>query len=140
MKKLMFGFAMAAAMVAVADIESSNVVGYANKDARAKNVVLIPTFYSVGTSGIDLNSIVPVGDEVDGEGGVDIQILDALNKTSASYFWLTEDGWGVEDGDGWYADDMETKIQDGDVTFAPGDGFLFQSPNAITVNFPAIAL
>ena len=139
MKKVMFGLAAAAAIAAFG-IESANTVGYQIKNARAKNVVLISTFYSIGTQAIDINSIVPVGEDVDGVGGVDIQILDASNKTTASYFWLTEDGWGVEDGDGWYADDMETKIQDGDVTFAPGDGFLFQSPNAITVTFPAISL
>ena len=141
MKKLMFAAAVAAGLVAFGDgIESANTVGYQNKDARAKNVVLISTFYSIGTQGIDINSIVPVGDDVDGGGNTNIQILDNLNKTTASYIWLTEDEWGVEDGDGWYADDMETKIQDGDVTFAPGDGFLFQSPNAITVTFPAIGI
>ena len=131
MKKVMFGLAAAAAIAAFG-IESANTVGYQIKNARAKNVVLISTFYSIGTQAIDINSIVPVGEDVDGEGGVDIQILDASNKTTASYFWLTEDGWGVEDGDGWYADDMETRLTgENAVTLPVGTGFLFQSPNAI---------
>ena len=133
MKKLMFAAAVAAGLAAFGEgIESANTVGYQNKDARAKNVVLISTFYSIGTQGIDINSIVPVGDDVDGGGNTNIQILDNLNKTTASYIWLTEDEWGVEDGDGWYADDMETRLTgENAVTLPVGTGFLFQSPSAI---------
>ena len=52
MKKIMFGLAAAIAMVAAADIESSNTVGYTSKAVEAGKFYLVGVqFNEVGATG-----------------------------------------------------------------------------------------
>ena len=138
MKKAMFGLACAAAMVACADIESANIVGYNNKNTPANYSLALPMFNAVGSSGLSLSDIIPEGENVNGNGDITLQTFTDMASADQVYLWLTEDDMGVTEGDGWYLDDLETRAEK---TFAPGEGFMLGAMSGtIKLNFPAVNL
>ena len=67
--------------------------------------------------------------------------MNTLNQRVKSFYWLTDDDWGTDDGDdGWFEDKDATGTDDlADYTFAPGEGFLLYSGSgAITLQFPEV--
>ena len=77
--------------------------------------MVAPQFLNIGAEGIPLESLKPVGDSIDTDGGIYIQTLTAGGRTIDSYQWID---WGGDDV-GWMDDDY-TLVED--VTFAPGAG------------------
>lgn len=132
MKKAMFGLACAAAMVACADITSSNIVGYNNKDACANFSLAIPMFKDCGLTSVNVQNLIPQGENVSGDGSVSMQTFTDLAETDTMYLWLTEADMGV-DVDGWYLDDYTTLAEK---ALVPGEGFMFYAGNgACQLNF-----
>ena len=130
MKKAMFGLACAAAMVVCADITSSNIVGYNNKDACANYSLGIPMFNEVCGTGMDLQKIVPVGENVSGTGDITLQTFTDEANSDEVFSWFTEADMGFADG--WYNDSFELAEK----TFAPGEGFMLgAAAGAIQLNF-----
>ena len=68
-----------------------NVVGYAQNQLRTGSTMLTPQFVNIGTEGMPLQSIVPVGDSIDTDGGIYIQILDSAGREVDNYQWID---WG----------------------------------------------
>ena len=88
MKKLMFAVAAMAAGIAVADITSSNIVGYSNKAAEGNLNFYAPQFVTVGCNTIDIQDI----ELKDTEGmvgyGDSMQIIGPLGNATKSYsYW-----------------------------------------------------
>ena len=76
MKKIMFGLAAAIAMVAAADIESSNVVGYQNKALDAGK------FYILGVQFEGMDGTMDINKIVSGLSGVDYDEDGAFTATA----------------------------------------------------------
>ena len=89
----------------------------------------IPTFNAVGGTGMHIQNLIPAGENAGGAGSINIQTLNTLNQTVKSFYWLTDDDFGTDDGDdGWFEGMSSTGTDDlADYTFAPGEGFLFYS-------------
>ena len=128
MKKLMFAAVAVLGLSAFAAIESSNIVGYQKIDNRKGNTLQVATFNAIGTTGYSLQDVIPVGEAVVGGGETAIQTLNANKTTSRMFFWLTDDEWGVDDGDGWYEDPNDTS-EKATYVFEPGEGFIFNTAN-----------
>ena len=122
MKKIMFGLAAAIAMVAAADIESANIVGYTSKTAGANLNWYAPQFFTVGANTTDINGI-----KLDDGGtgvvgwGDSMQIVGPLGNPSAAYsYWdASMDPNGEATGCYWGDDECNAVS----VTLQPGDGF-----------------
>ena len=105
MKKIMFGLAAAIAMVAAADIESSNVVGYMNTDGAVGFNFVSPAFKDIASDTVSIQSIKL---NENGAAFTDtIQVLDEGGSSVQVYFWTDADssptgkaGWLNEDMDG----------------------------------------
>ena len=133
MKKAMFGLACAAAMVACADITSSNIVGYTNKDQGADYSLVVPMFRGISANNYALQDLIPSGENVNGNGDISVQTFTSLAEADEQFFWLTEDDMGVEDGDGWYEGDFATKATK---VLTPGEGLMLGAASgAITLRF-----
>ena len=76
---------------------------------------------------INIQDLVLEGDEIDTEGAIYIQTLDAFGRTLETYSWID---WGGDDV-GWMNDDFE-KV---DVTFQTGQGLW--NPKQDTVAGPS---
>ena len=102
MKKLMFAAATLAAGFAVADIVSSDIVGYAKNtlDDNGGAVMTGAQFLNFNSTGdIALASIKPTAAATSAEdlaGSIEIQTLDNAGRTLDSYVW---------NGTGWEGDD-----------------------------------
>ena len=128
MKKLMFAAATLAAGFAVADIVSSDIVGYAKNGLRSGATIITAQFLDIGQSSVSLQTLRPTGDEIDWT--VEIQVLDNGGSTinDQDYMWVDGEGWCTPDGD---------PITE-DVTFAPGQGFwIYGSSTEQSIRFPA---
>ena len=78
--------------------------------------MVTPQFLNIGaSSAVELQSIVPVGDSIDTDGGVYIQTLDFAGRDVATYQWID---WGGDDV-GWM--DGDYSLVEG-VAFEPGAG------------------
>ena len=127
MKKLIFAAAVAAGMGAFA-LESANVVGYSQNDFRKKYTLVVPEFDKVGATGIDLQSITPVGIDMEdyGEGDINIQTFtDSANK-SEQFFWF--DAEVSESGESGWHDSAGEELAE--KTFTKGEGFMLYMPTA----------
>jgi len=90
-------------------------VGYAQNGLRSGATMITPQFVPVdGTSKIALEDLTVTGDDIDTDGNISIQTLDANGMTVDSYMYLD---WG--DPKGW-CDDSYTVVED--VTFDVGQG------------------
>ena len=125
MKKAMFGLACAAAMVACADITSSNIVGYTNKDAGADFSLVVPMFKECAGSEFDIQKLVPQGENALGDGNINLQTFTTDANADEMFYYLTTEGAGAEQ-DGWYEEDLTTFATK---KFAPGEGFMFCGGN-----------
>ena len=90
-------------------------MGYAQNGLRSGATMITPQFVPVdGTSKIALEDLTVTGDDIDTDGNISIQTLDANGMTVDSYMYLD---WG--DPKGW-CDDSYTVVED--VTFDVGQG------------------
>ena len=93
MRKLMFAVAAVAAGVAMADVTSANIVGYAGSQLRDEGATLTTAlFQSVAAKNGEttFGSIVPVAEEgVDLSGAIEIQYLldDGSTDWDNDYYW-----------------------------------------------------
>ena len=127
MKKLMIA-AVAAACGSAFALESANIVGYSQNDFRKKYTLVVPEFDKVGATGIDLQSITPVGIDMEdyGEGDINIQTFtDSANK-SEQFFWF--DAEVSESGESGWHDSAGEELAE--KTFTKGEGFMLYMPTA----------
>ena len=134
MKKLMFTAAVAVAMGAFA-IESANIVGYSevpnDVSGYCQRGALFITCGDQNDS-YNIQSIVPQtpANAVDGleDGGAVIQQIDDFGAPIAEYFYFLEGSYDTGSGPaGWYYNSGSSWVY-ADVTFARGEGFLYQAP------------
>ena len=79
---------------------------------------------------VALQDIVPVGADVDTDGGIVIQLLDAAGRSGTSYQWID---WGEPTG---WCDDEWNLVED--VTFDPGQGlWVLGTSDGASLQFPA---
>ena len=119
MKKLMLAAATLAAGVAMADIVSSDIVGYTQTTLADDSQAVAVGFTEVGAAGFNLTSLKL---DVDGPcgGEIYIEVLNSAGYTEQTYYWY-QNAFGKEDG--WYNDDDDKIGEDvDDVVFAPGTG------------------
>ena len=100
MKKIMFGLAAAIAMVAAADIESSNIVGYTTQNADKGKFIIVGTGFEAVKGGTAINEVLS------GVQGVDFDEDGAFMDTAAQV--QIPNGVGYDTyyflNDGWYDD------------------------------------
>ncbi len=84
------------------------------------------TFLPVTGSGVDIQSIIPAGDNIN-SGDVNIQTLNAFGQTVDTYIYYGEGEFDDGAAAGWYTDDGLA-----DVSFAPGQGLWVAAPNGDT--------
>ena len=127
MKKIMFGLAAAIAMVAAADIESSNIVGYQMTDSVAGFNFYSPMFKPVGADAVKIQAIKLV------EGATawadNIQVLDEGGATIAQYYYATADESGLDD-DGWMTPEGDALA---DVTLAAGQSVIVETSDVAVI-------
>ena len=132
MKKIMFGLAAAIAMVAAADIESSNIVGYQTKNSVAGLNFIAPNFVSVGANTVRLGDIVLSGENTTGFAD-NVQILDADGNVEVGYMWTA--AGDIFDNACW-VDDAQQDASN--VEVPAGLGLLLSTENAdVTVTVSA---
>ena len=144
MKKIMFGLAAAIAMVAAADIESSNIVGYTSKAVEAGKYYLIGVqFNKAGAEAgsIDMNDLVslsagmnPGTYDADFEGAPSIQVLSPSGAGYIPYYYISDatDDDDTPLGINCWADSDGYQLKDAD-KLALGKGFWFKSDVAGTI-------
>ena len=81
---------------------------------------------------VDIQDIVPQGENIGGWGDVSIQFVDSEGNWGKQYFYWTEENSGMDDG--WYDGDMALAED----TLTPADGFMVSSDNDGAVVIPAI--
>ena len=136
MKKVMFGFAAAAAIAAMA-VESSNTVGYLNNGETVAGLNMVgPGFQDVGVTSTKLSGLKVTnaqGGEV-GTGTCGINLIDENGNTLKAYMWASQ-GRGANKTWGW--EENGTRIDD-TVTLVPGQAVLFTAQsNGDKLIFPA---
>ena len=125
MKKLMFVAAVAATAALWADgLSSANTVGYSQPTFRQGATLFTPTFEGVGTDSINIQDIKPVGDDVDGDGGINLQTLASDGTAGAVGLAWYDDGTDS----GWYDENDDTP----DTLITKGTSFWISFPNATT--------
>ncbi len=125
MKKLMIAAAALTAGFAMADVVSSDIVGYAQSSLKYGASMTTPQFINVsGSEGMPLQSIIPQGDDL--VDNVYLKTLDAYGRTVVSYAWCDYAGDSGEEI-GWVNDDLE--IVEG-VTFTAGQGLWIQASSS----------
>lgn len=100
------------------------------------------TFNMIGGEGMGIQKLIPTGENASGGGSINIQTLNSLNQRVKSFYWLTDDDFGTDDGDdGWFESQLSTGTDDlADYVFKPGEGFLLYSgEGAISLQFPEIS-
>lgn len=88
-----------------------------------------------------IQDMTPNGENAGGSGSITIQTLNAQNQRVKTFYWLTDDDWGTDDGDdGWFEDVNSTATDDlATYEFAPGEAFLlFSGDGVITLQFPEV--
>ena len=129
MKKLMFVAAVAAGMVAFGDaIESQNIVGYNTTSHRQYYTLVVPEFDSVGTEGLNIQTITPDATTLASYGGgkVNIQTFTSGAAMSEKFYYFTAEEADDEETAGWYSDGIGVTLAS--KTFAKGEGFMLYMP------------
>ena len=125
MKKLMFVAALAAGLAVQADgLQSANTVGYSQPTFRQGATLFTPTFEGVGTDSINIQDIKPVGEDVDGDGAINLQTLTASGTAGDVQLAWYDDGTDS----GWYDASDDTP----DILITKGTSFWISFPNATT--------
>ena len=121
----MFVAALAATAALWADgLQSANTVGYSQPTFRQGSTLFTPTFEGVGTDRINIQDIKPIGDDVDGDGAINLQTLAPDGTAGTIGLAWYDDGTDS----GWY--DMYDETPD--VYFSKGDAFWIDFPNSTT--------
>ena len=129
MKKLMIAAAALTAGIAMADVVSSDIVGYAQSELQSGFTMATAQFANIGSEEMPLQSIIPTG--ADTSDNVYIQTLTAGGYTLDTYSW---NDWAADEP--CWVDDNYEKVEG--VTFAPGQGLWVQgSSSAQAIVFPA---
>ena len=125
MKKLMFAAVTVAAMGAMAELASANVVGYQAVEAPTGDSMRCPTFKTVGGAGYDLTKITVTGGY--GMGDVVAQTLSSTTGLwDGEYYWLTEENTGMPTG--WYRDPVGADpVLEDDVVLDAGQALFVHS-------------
>ena len=107
MKKLMCAAAALIAGVAVADVTSANIVGYAKKAATSNLNFYAPQFVTIGYNTIDIQDIELKDDAGMIGYGDSLQIVGPLGSANAMYsYWISAmDPTGTVKKDFYWADD-----------------------------------
>lgn len=131
MNKLVLATAVASALFgasygATGAIESQNIVGYQTKSLQAGFTMTGVTFLPVTGNGVDIQSIIPAGDNID-TGDVNIQTLNAFGQTDDMYTYYGEGEYDDDSVAGWYTDDGLASV-----SFAPGQGLWVAAPDKDT--------
>ena len=138
MKKLIIAVAALTAGVAMADLVSSEVVGYAQAALQSGAKIVTPQFLGLTTQNgqIELQSIKCGEEDSD---LVFINTLDPLGIVVKTYAWVT---YGGDSGDEWCwldADTMEKPEET--VYFAAGEGLWVEGDSEDNViTFPGVEL
>ena len=127
MKKTMMAVAALSATVAMADVVSSDVVGYQNKDTVVGFNFVIPTFKAVNGGTVNIQDI-KISNAT--EWNDSIQVLDEGGATVATYFYLTSGSSGAE-ADGWVDDTLALA----DVELEAGQSILVDTAAAAVITF-----
>ena len=138
MKKLMIGIAAISAGVAMADVTSANIVGYANKATEKVGKSLVSGSFatiSSATGSFKLSDLSVTGyDEGEAYGEFGVVVLDnygatakdPVTKANKAYYWCdNEDVW-EEDGIGWYDFSGSVKWDAENIEFSAGQAFWIQ--------------
>ena len=137
MKKLMFAAAAMVAGFAMADVVSSDVVGYNNVGLLDGGYKMVgATFTTVGTSAVKLTDLKVTGYEDNeyylGEMGftASFQLRSSNGMPYATYVWSDESSdMETWDGGKWInALTSEDVTKENDVILQPGDGLWFAAP------------
>ena len=112
----------------MADVVSSDVVGYQNKDTVTGFNFVIPTFKAVDGGSVNIQDI-KIANATDWSDS--IQVLDEGGATVATYFYATKDQSGFS-ADGWVAEDLTDLA---DVTFEPGQSILIDTADSAKLTF-----
>ena len=114
----------------MAEVTSSNTVGYSKVNLSNGYTCIAPAFFTVGQDTIDISAM----EDVDGVDGDNLTLLDSTGNTLACYYWWNAYGQ-------WPA--MWTSDSEGDeeavgVTLDPSEAFLlYSSGSAATLNVDA---
>lgn len=119
MKKLMCAAAALIAGVAVADVTSANIVGYANGDLREGNTLASAQFVTIGGAEVDLQTVKPIGDDT--SDNVFLSVLDEYGFTSEMYTWVNWAG-DTYDQEAW----IDSSYVIAEKSFPAGQGFWIQ--------------
>ena len=133
MKKLMFAATAAVCAAVTFGLESANIVGYNNTEARANLNWYAPTFLTVGANTTDINAIKldDSGAGMVGWGDV-MQIVGPLGNPEAMYcYWDASMDPNGEATAAYWGDGEGNPVN---VTLQPGAGFAIDNPNAYEYN------
>ncbi len=115
-------------------MESANIVGYNNTDARANFNWYAPMFVTAGANTTDINAIqlddgTPVGEMPTVGWGDTMQIVGPLGSAETIYFYFDKsmNPAGEEAGNFW-GDEMGTPVA---VSFDSGDGIAIDNMNGL---------
>lgn len=137
MKKLMVAAAAALTATIGFSVESSNIVGYMDKDMASSGYYnYTPMFVGVGGADPAVKDIVPSTSDttVEDLGGsmILLYVLDTNRKFAKTFAYMTEDDFMDEDG--WYYGDEETPTN---YELAPGEVLQLKAPYQVKLSFPA---
>ncbi len=124
MKKLMIATMALVAGFAMADVESSNVVGYQQPTTLGDGEFAISTPTFVAVSGqYKISDIKVVGAEnIGGVGGEFMQKMNADGSWGQTYYYLKEDGGA--DVPGWFKDGYAGEAVTDDDVLLPGEALI----------------
>ena len=139
MKKLMIAMAAMTAGVAMADVTSANIVGYAGNNLVNGFKAIAPSFVNIaekdGVKGFYLTQVTPSGADkhTSTENLLQLQILDPSGVASANYVYHKGDTTrAYKNFDGWYYGTTAIKPEN-DVFFPVGTGFWVSGTEALTI-------
>ena len=137
MKKLMFAAAAIATGVAVADVTSANIVGYATEELKEGNQCVSAQFVRIGAvegkRGVYLTELqFDFGSVTKVNGDLKIQRLNKDGYANETYQYFSNQGSRSKyKVDGWYDMSDDTLItKDNDVFFPAGEGFFMGGNDA----------
>ncbi len=130
MKKLMIATMALVAGFAMADVESSNVVGYQEVATPQGKSMRVATFKAI-TGNYKISDIGVTG--AAGAGGESVQKVNANGTWGTMYCYLTMEGTGWLE-DGWYKEDQVTPVDDTDV-IGEGEALFVNATSDIVLTY-----
>ena len=138
MKKLMCAIAAVTAGLCYGSVESSNVVGYQNKEVEGGNLFnfIAPTFQRVDGKTVKLADFKLVYEE-DNVANQCVWTLDQGGATKQDYYYVSATAaeiWEDPSLEGWYLD-SNAEIPAGDVDIPYGTGFAMVAGDGVKIVF-----